>query len=32
VVYGNFFTGTVRVEGQPVTSQGTDLLMLKLRP
>jgi hypothetical protein len=32
VVYGNSITGTVRVEGQPFTSQGTDMLMLKLRP
>ena len=32
VVYGNSLTGTARVDGEPVTSQGTDLLMLKLRP
>ncbi len=32
VVYGNSFTGTVRIDGEPFTASGMDLMMLKLRP
>ncbi len=32
VVYGNSFTGTVRIDGDPVTASDSDLMLLKLRP
>ena len=32
VVYGNNFTHTVRIDGEPFTASGSDLMLLKLRP
>jgi hypothetical protein len=32
VVYGNSFANTVRIDGEPFTASGSDLMLLKLRP